>query len=81
MAQQELLQHVPPPVRAFVERRQGCNHWAGEEPYDEKRAKEIARAIDKLRCDRLDDDELDLRRRYARQPAALKLIRDSADWY
>ena len=28
---------LPPPVRRFIERRDGCDHWRGEEGYDRDR--------------------------------------------
>ena len=70
---------APAPIRAFIERRQGCNHWSGEEPYDRERAEQIEAARRTLRCRRIDTDEKDLRRRYARQPAVLDLLRRTAD--
>ena len=68
------LARAPAPVRAFVERRDGCDHWGGEEAYDAARGREIDAAWRKLRCDRVPADEKLLRRRYARQPAILKLL-------
>ena len=55
---------LPSDVTAFVERRAGCHHWAGEEPYDAARGRQIAAAIRRSRCDRLDADEKILRKRY-----------------
>ena len=34
----------------FVERAQMCEHWMGEEPYDDARRAEIERNISELRC-------------------------------
>lgn len=33
---------LPVDVQAFLDRRAGCEHWRGEEPYDEERRIEIA---------------------------------------
>lgn len=69
----------PAAVRAFVERRTGCNHWTGEEPYDAARRREIERALTDLRCDRLDADEAVLVRRFggdAELRALLDAVRD-----
>ena len=69
----------PAPARAFIDRRTGCNHWAGEEPYDAPRRKEIEAALKDLRCDRLDADEAALLRRYRGDPdlaALLDAVRD-----
>lgn len=73
------VERAPAPVRAFVERRAGCNHWAGEEPYDRERAREIATALRSLRCARLPVDERALRRRHVRQRDVLDIL-DQADW-
>jgi hypothetical protein len=37
-------------VTRFVERAQDCEHWGGEEPYDEARRAEIDRNLNDLRC-------------------------------
>lgn len=65
---------APKDVARYVERRAGCNHWLGEEPYDKPRAAEINRVVRQLRCERLDRDEMALRARYGAKPDLLKLI-------
>jgi hypothetical protein len=70
---------LPGDVRAFVERRIECNHWAGEDAYDAERGRQIAAAVERLRCDRIDRDEARLRRRHsgsARVRRALERARD-----
>lgn len=37
-------------VTRFVERAEMCDHWAGEEPYDDARRAEIDRNLNDLRC-------------------------------
>ena len=37
-------------VTRFVERAEMCEHWGGEEPYNEARRAEINRNLDELRC-------------------------------
>lgn len=69
------LAHAPREIGAFLERRAECEHWAGEEPYDRARTREIATAVAKLRCERIEADEARLRRRYAGRPDVLKLLR------
>ncbi|MBS0282157.1 MAG: hypothetical protein JSR25_13400 [Proteobacteria bacterium] len=59
-------------VRAFIERKIECNHWAGEEPYDAARARQIERAVQHLKCEALDKDEVALKRRHAGDERALK---------
>lgn len=55
---------LPGEVTAFVERKVNCHHWAGEEPYDAARGRQIVAMIRKLRCEKLDADEKQLRQRY-----------------
>ena len=52
-------------VTRFVERAQMCEHWAGEEPYDEARRAEIDDALHDLRCTtiRRDGEALKLSRK------------------
>lgn len=40
-------------VKNTVMKLENCNHWAGEEPMDEKRKKEIEGNIKKLGCEKL----------------------------
>ncbi len=61
---QNAMRHSPPDVRAVAERWQGCNHWAGEEPYDKDRERQILAAANQLRCTVLERDDATLRRKY-----------------
>ena len=72
------VERAPTDVADFVERRAGCNHFLGEEPYDEERAAELNRAIRELRCSGLDREERDLRRAYRLNPEVLRLLDDTA---
>lgn len=72
---------APPQVRAFIERRRACNHWAGEEPYDEDRARQIRSAVRKLRCHAIERDGERLRRSLVSKPDLLALFDQTADWY
>lgn len=80
-AQIELaIKRAPADVRAVIERRQGCNHWVGEEPYDKDRARQIDEAIRQLHCVRIDRDVATMRRRYKARPALVRLLDRTADW-
>jgi len=68
------LATLPRDIRVHIDRRINCDHWAGEEPYDRARRREIESAVRGLRCDTLDREERDLRHRYAPSPAMLKMI-------
>jgi hypothetical protein len=72
---------LPRDVRVFIDRRMGCNHFAGEEPYNEERARQLEAAARELRCRRLESDETRLRRRYVRMPRVLKALTDTRDDY
>lgn len=50
------IKRAPADLRLVIERRQGCSHWAGEEPYDKDREREIVAAMDELHCVCLDRD-------------------------
>jgi hypothetical protein len=63
-----------PAVRSIIDRRRGCDHWAGEEPYDRERARQIAAAARRLQCDRLDRDEAAVRRNYSARGDVLRLM-------
>jgi hypothetical protein len=70
---------TPPDIAAYVERRKGCNHFGGEEPYDKARLAEINRAVAKLNCNALETDEKALLRRYRSTPVFLQQIRAAKD--
>lgn len=77
---QRELKAVPHVVRDFLERRAGCNHWAGEEPYDAERAAYIAKAVRDLRCRRIEADEHQIKRRYAKSRRVRWLLAATRDW-
>jgi hypothetical protein len=76
----ELTKGQPRDVAAIAERIAMCIHFAGEEPYDAGRRKEIAEAMKKYRCDRLDRDEAQLRRRYKNAPAVSSILQEAHEW-
>jgi len=71
--------HLPDDVRAFIDRRMGCNHWEGEEPFDADREREISAAVRDLGCDRLEKDEEALRRKYRAAGPVQKALTDAKD--
>ena len=72
---------VPQDVAAYADRREGCNHWAGEEGYDAARRAEINKAIHDLRCTALGRDERALRHRYRHNRPISRAIRKARDAY
>lgn len=58
----------PADVQPLVDRALGCQHWTGEEPYDNARAHEIETAIDELKCGQLSLEYDALMKKYAKQP-------------
>ena len=70
---------LPPDVAAYVGRRAGCNHWSGEDAYDKARGREIASAMKRLKCVRIESDAKRLRHRYARSPRVLRAIDEARD--
>ena len=82
-ADQNLARFGPLPrdVAAFIERRTGCNHFAGEFNGDRSaRDHQVAKALRELRCDRLEADEARLRRRHLAKPQVPNALTASRDW-
>lgn len=73
------VDRAPPEVAAFIERRAGCNHWQGEEPYDRERAAEIAGTLRELRCGRIERDERALVRKYRNRSDVIQLLCETRD--
>lgn len=65
---------------AVAERIAMCTHFAGEEPYDAARRREIATAMKKYRCVSLDKDEAALRKRYKDNAAVLDVLQKAHEW-
>ena len=65
---------LPADVQRLVDRKFLCEHFAGEEAYDEARAIQIAQAMREARCNSVPSDEAKLRVKYKRQPAALSAL-------
>jgi hypothetical protein len=55
---------LPDDVKRLIERRDECHHWAGEEPYDKARAKQINKAMENLKCDSIEREVTAMRRKY-----------------
>jgi hypothetical protein len=71
---------LPRDVIDFIERQGACNHWGGEEAYDEERRREIEAGVKGLACERLDRDQRRLRKKYARAAKVIDAI-DAAESY
>lgn len=75
-----LKKGLPPDVAVLVERIIDCTHFAGEEPYDAARRREIATVMKKLKCNRLEKDELAIERRYSARPDILNVLKKAKEW-
>ncbi|WP_188578182.1 hypothetical protein [Azorhizobium oxalatiphilum] len=67
------LAALPADVRAFIKRRDGCDHFRGEEPTDPERAKEINTQLKKL-CTGTDAQLARLRLSYATNRAVMRAL-------
>ena len=75
-----LKKNMPSSVSKFIDRQIMCNHWAGEEPYDEERRQEINLATKDLKCDSLAIDEKRLNGKYKNKPAVLESIKKAREY-
>jgi len=69
---------LPADVAAFRARRDACDHFRGEEPYDAKRAAFLAAEIAKA-CTGTDRELADLRKRHAGDAAAMDVLNGYED--
>ena len=74
----ELKKNQPRPVAALIDRIVDCNHWLGESPHDENRAREIKQVVSELRCSELNKDEAALLKKYL-NPKVKKAINMAKD--
>lgn len=63
----------PHDVQEFMQKRDNCDHFRGEEPYDGRRALEIAKNIEKY-CKGTDKQLALLKKKYSKNPEALKAL-------
>jgi hypothetical protein len=68
----------PADVQRFIVRYDDCGHWAGEEPYDADRKREIDAAIAQT-CKGNDAIAARLRQRYAKNPTIQAVLRGYPD--
>ncbi len=61
-------------ARNFVMKLENCNHWAGEEPTDEKRIKEISNNLKKLGCDKMTDNFELIKKKFTDDPVSLSYL-------
>jgi hypothetical protein len=73
----KLVATLPKDAGAVVKRRLERDHWAGEQPYDKARAREIAGAIRRNKCSSLERDEAATLKRYANDPKVVKAVNDA----
>lgn len=65
----------PADVARFIERRDGCDHFRGEEPYDEERRKFLLDNITAL-CTGTDNKLAQLKKKYAGRPEVIRKLND-----
>ncbi|MBB5711700.1 hypothetical protein [Sphingomonas xinjiangensis] len=70
---QRLVRPLPRQVQRFITRRNGCDHFRGEEPYDADRNAEISRQLTRL-CTGTDAELARLKRRHAHNPAVQRAL-------
>ncbi|MCI2263608.1 hypothetical protein [Xanthomonas indica] len=58
---------MPEPISAFVARQDTCSHFAGEEPYDAARRRDLEKAMDTY-CDGNEQTWAKLRAQYRQDP-------------
>lgn len=69
---------LPADVAAFVEKRDTCDHFRGEEPYDDERAKFIGEQLE-ANCTGTDAELARLRAAHAADPAIMARLADYED--
>lgn len=64
---------LPDDVASFKQRRDLCDHFRGEEPYDEQRKKFLERSIMKY-CTGTDKELASLKRKYQNRAAVMRVL-------
>lgn len=66
---------LPEDIRTFKARHEACEHFIGEEPYDEERRTFLNEAVNET-CTAIDRQLQDLRTRYAEDPVLSDVLSD-----
>lgn len=66
---------LPADVARFIEKRDGCDHFRGEEPYDAERRAFLLKNMNKL-CKDTDRQLARLKKKYTQQPAIMEKLND-----
>jgi len=69
---------LPPDVAAFVERRDLCDHFRGEDPYDEERAAFLKENIERY-CTGTDAELARLKDKYSGDKAVMDILNGYED--
>lgn len=69
---------LPAEVAAFIDKRDGCEHWLGEPAFDADRAKQINDAVKDV-CEGTDAALAKLRTKYKDDPAVIAALADYTD--
>lgn len=64
---------LPPEVARYVEKRDGCDHFRGEEPYDEERRQFLLKRMTEL-CVGTDKRLAALKKKYRNDAAVMKKL-------
>lgn len=66
---------LPPDVRNYVDKREGCDHMRGEipDPSDKQRMRAVNREIRKL-CKGTDEKLAQLKKKYAKNPYVMRRL-------
>jgi hypothetical protein len=67
--------NFPADVRKFIDRRDGCDHFRGEEPYDEERRKFLNKKMKNL-CAGTDKQLARLKRKYRQNVKIIKKLNE-----
>jgi hypothetical protein len=65
---------LPKDVTALLKRMDECEHWGGEEPYDDARKQEITEAVGRLKCDDVAKDRAKILKKYKKKPKIVDKI-------
>lgn len=71
------MPNCPADAKELVGRAINCQHWTGEEPYDEARSHEIETAIAELQCDKLSLQHDALLKKYAKDRDVMGALQDA----
>lgn len=75
-----ITKNMPKEVEFMIYRIIQCNHWGGEDGYDEERRNDINKAYEENKCSTVEKDQSDFLNKYSENEKVVNAIKSANSW-